>query len=199
MTYYTYDFFTAALLSALPIILWMLVSIYVLLDSERMSDEAWARAGESKNVWNVIAILLAWPFGLIYYVFIVRRKVAKISRAINEEAFITKAADRIRSEQAAYAAATSSAPAYSEHQTFEEDARADYTDNVAAETDRSNDESVFNYEESKENDEIRESDSTTTDVEKDRFDSEEKTAVHPVIPPKPTREPRVGKDGTEAK
>jgi hypothetical protein len=197
MTYMTYNFFFA-LMTLLPVLIWFAVSLWVALDADKMPEEAWALAGESKNVWSALAILLMWPFGLIFYLFVVRRKIAAFARTINEDALIGKAADRLRKESHDKKAAhvPFSHPPVSENRDAEVEAH------------EREDDSVFNYEESDAREDFRESGQSIppkpdyaptvgNSASEESEDSETKTTAYPVAPPKPTRDPRVGNDRAE--
>lgn len=193
MTYMTYNFFFA-LMTLLPIFIWFAVSLWVVLDADKMPAEAWTLAGESKNVWSVISILLMWPFGLIFYLFIVRKKVAAFARAINEDALIEKAADRLRSESESNTSEAKNETAYYEDDETEQDA----VDNSKHLHD-----GVYDYEESDAREDFNDSEQTippkprhqpTVGTENYTEDQDaDKTAAYPVVPPRPTRSPRVGK------
>lgn len=92
--------------------IWFAASVWMVLDAERLSKKAWTLAGESQNVWSVISIFLAWPFGLLFYLVVVRRGVSKISKNLAEEEIITRATDRLRAEH--YANQAYEAPKASE-------------------------------------------------------------------------------------
>jgi hypothetical protein len=219
MTYMTYNFFFA-LMTLLPVLIWFAVSLWVALDADKMPDEAWALAGESKNVWTAISILLMWPFGLIFYFFIVRKKVAALARTINEDVLIDKAAARLRKESHDDRASHVSTPEFEAVKTShgekvdpssEEDSNVSYQNAALAETlrnhtsdSRKTDENdgVFNYEESDARDDFSESEQTIPPKPDypptvgERHDEDaDKTAAYPVVPPKPTHAPRVGNDG----
>lgn len=197
MTYMTYNFFFA-LMTLLPVLIWFAVSLWVVLDAEKMSPEAWRLAGESKNVWSAISILLMWPFGLIFYLFIVRKKVAEFSRAINEDVLIGKAADRLRQESHEDRTA---------HTAVSEPHTDDSHDYEVEPRKHNEHDGVFNYEESDARDDFHESEQTIPPkpdypptVGNRDYDEEsdaDKTAAYPVIPPRPTHSPRVGNDGAE--
>lgn len=178
MTYFSYHLFST-LMTVLPILAWFAISVWIVLDADKMPDEAWKLSGESKNVWIALAVLLAWPFGLIFYVFLPRRKVAAIARTINEDALVTRAANRIRKQDAASAGlAPVATPApHLQRVTVVEVPRNEVDEPEAPKASASEDETVFNYEESRPVSEEQESVATT---------------VTPVIPPKPTHAPRIG-------
>lgn len=173
------------LMTFIPIIFWFASSLWVALDAEKMPAEAWAEVQESKNVWLAISLLLMWPFGLFIYLLVVRKNVAAVARSIDEEALISKAADRIRNE-------SNSNHSASEDEDYEDENNyngEDYHDEPHARED----DKVFNYEESP-----SQSESQVTGIvippkpsRAPRATSSDKTAVHPVVPPKPTRSPRV--------
>lgn len=193
MTYMTYNLIYT-MMTLIPILVWFGVSIWVAVDADKMPAEAWTLSGESRTVWTAIAILLAWPFGLLFYLFIVRKKIADLARSINDDALITKAANRLRKEQDkrnAYvpAAEAQSTEAYEPETSDEEEtknvsyrnkslrgvmtsAEAVKTSHGAAVDTPASDEQVFNYEES--------------DASEDRYDSGQ------VVPPKPDYAPTVG-------
>lgn len=197
MTYMTYNFFFA-LMTLLPVLIWFAVSLWVILDAEKMPVEAWRLAGESKNVWIALSVLLMWPFGLIFYIFIVRKKVSAFARTINEDALIGKAADRLRKEahddRTAYATASESH--ISDKRDFEVEPR-----------NNEDHDGVFNYEESDARDDFNESEQTIPpkpdypptvgNHNHDEDSAVDKTAAYPVIPPRPTHSPRVGNDGAK--
>jgi hypothetical protein len=191
--YMTYNFFFA-LFTVLPILIWLAVSVLVAIDADKLHDEAWTLAGESKNVWLAISILLVWPFGLFFYLFLVRRKIAGIAHSINEDTLITKAANRIRKENAK--------TDHSKGSTVVTPA----TEHKASHSPVASDEGVFDYEES-END--VDSNNRVANIPpkpdyaptiqnvavSDEKDSESfpKTDVYPHIPAKPDHEPSIHK------
>lgn len=223
MTYMTYNFFFA-LMTLLPVLIWFGLALWVILDADKMPTEAWRLAGESKNVWIALSILLMWPFGFIFYFFVVRKKVAGFARTINEDVLIGKAADRLRKEsyedRGAYAAhseshipedrdyeveshKTDDRPAFEEgsDSTWKNVADDTKTHDDVDETPKSSDNGVFDYEESDARDDFRENEQTIppkpdyAPTVSDRDYEAEKTAAYPVVPPKPTHAPRVGNDG----
>lgn len=84
----------------LPVLLWIASSIWMILDAEKIPSEAWAEVRESKTVWIAISVLLAWPFGLAFYIFLVRRPIEKIMSRQRDEELVDKATERLREENA---------------------------------------------------------------------------------------------------
>lgn len=191
--YMTYHFFFA-LFTVLPVLIWLAVSVLIAIDADKLHDEAWTLAGESKNVWLAISILLVWPFGLFFYLFLVRRKIATIAHSINEDTFITKAANRIRKENAKVDQSKGSSVV------------TPVTERKVSHSPAANDEGVFDYEESA-NDVDKNSrgssipskpdyaptvQNVAVNTEKDS-ESFPKTDVYPHIPAKPDHEPSIHK------
>lgn len=194
MNYSTYNFFFT-FLTMIPVLLWLAVSLWVVLDAEKTPAEAWTLSGESRNVWIAISLLLVWPFGLFFYLLIVRKKISTLAHSINEDALVTKAANRIRKEQATHdsyrpASSDESDEAYTDYDASDENDQVSYRSKklrgvmTSAEAVRTShgypvdgnasEDNVFNYEES------RESDS--------HYDADHN------IPPRPDHEPTIGSD-----
>lgn len=224
MTYMTYNLLYT-LMTLIPILIWFGVSLWVALDADKMPAEAWTLSGESKNVWTAIALLLAWPFGLIFYLFIVRKKIAALAHSINEDTLITKAANRLRKEQDKRNAHTAAVESHPIETADEDDTdmvsyrskalrgvmtaaeNVNTSQGARIDADTSKDD-VFDYEESEGTEDRYASGQVIpprpdheptvgADYPKEQEDSEIKTTAYPVIPPKPTHAPRVDKDGTE--
>lgn len=88
-------------LTIVSIMAWGAASVWIITDAEKLPEEAWTETGESRKVWTAIAILLAWPVGLVFYLLAVRRPIKEIAQAMEKEEIYRRAYDEAARSQSA--------------------------------------------------------------------------------------------------
>lgn len=63
-----------SLIAFLPIIVWLSVWVWALVDAGSRGEEQWQRVGESKTMWMLLIIVLQF-FGTIAYLWMIRPKL----------------------------------------------------------------------------------------------------------------------------
>lgn len=91
-----YFFYTFMML--VPLFLWIATSIWTILDAEKTPTAAWDSIKESKSVWIVIATLVAWPFGFLFYLLLVKRPLVKIAKEVHDQEIRDEATEKAREE-----------------------------------------------------------------------------------------------------